>query len=61
MLSRLERLYGSAFVHRLVVVGEEALRVAARGGEAPREIVVKLQLRAGQVVLTMVESWQPPF
>jgi len=59
LLRRLELLYGLAFVARLVNVGEEALRVAARGGEPPRKIVVKLHLRAGRVEETMVESWHP--
>ena len=59
LLRRLEDLYGHAFLARLAAVGEEALRVAERSGEAPREILVKLQLRDGKVEQTMVESWHP--
>jgi len=59
LLSRLEALYGRAFLRRLVVSGEEAMRVAARGGEPPPEIIARVKLRDGRAVLATVEAWRP--
>ena len=59
LLRRLDRLYGRAFLRRLVAVAEQAEHEASTGGEPTDEIVARLRLRDGRVVRTMVEPWRP--
>jgi hypothetical protein len=59
LLVRLQRLYGRAFLCRLVAVGEEAQRIATQGGKPSPEIVARITMSGGSVTRTMVEVWRP--
>ncbi len=59
LLARLERLYGRAFLRRLVTVGEQARHEGETGGEPADEIVARVKLRHGKAVRVMVEGWRP--